>query len=618
VTRAAPRGAGLAIVAGLAGLVIAAGGCGPKAVFGLSSDDNNPQAMSRALGVRRLPAHAQPLNATGHPMAFLVTGGTPRHLVAYDLTAGKVAWSVAAAVSSRVEIGGDYVVAREGAELVARGLADGQVRWKAPIAGTFVGAAADAERAYLVHRIGTDQHPTWLLAAFDGKTGALLWKAPSPGQLGAPAAQGGLVMTPFLTQWLSILDGATGKQLTRIRGLDEQISFVATTSDAAWFGSRRGVFRLDPLAASGAKAHSTYGSATVPQQLEKAGYGPDAFDPVQAGYSASDRVRILWRANPTGDGFQFDGGTVAVHYFRYVLGLDPAGHVRWAYSQPRSDLVASAHTGAALVAISQAGQLIALDPATGAVRSRAKVDTGGAPVLGATFDADGWAPKAAGEPASTTAALVTIARDRDARFEPVKVLAVSTLATLPGEQVTRDLIAMLGDARTSSRLRDTVAKVLSSRADPAGLPALVAALSIRADYLAGTEPIAVGTLARALAALGGKPLDDAARASAVDALVGQLRAPTTSIADARELALALAAVGGAHARTALRSYLLVYRADPELAGANKLVSAVVGALAAGDTEDRAVVRFVADDPRSQGPVAAEARTALAHPPAAHP
>ena len=526
---------------------------------------------------------------------------------------------MAAEVSSRVEVGGDFVVAREGADLVAHGLADGQLRWKAPIDGTFVGAAADAERAYLVHRIGTDQHPTWLLAAFDGKTGALLWKAPSPGQLGAPAAQGGLVMTPFLTQWLSILDGVTGKQLTRIRGLDEQISFVTTTSDAAWFGSRRGVFRLDQLAASGAKARSTYGSATVPQQLEKAGYGPDAFDPVQAGYSASDRVRILWRAQPTGDGFHFDGGTVAVHYFRYVLGLDPAGHVRWAYSQPRSDLVASAHTGAALVAVSQAGQLIALDPATGAVRSRAKVDTGGAPVLGATFDADGWAPAAAGEPAEHDRGA---GRDRARPRRPVRA-GQGAGGLDPGDDAGR-----AGDQGPDCDARRRAH--LGAAARHRGQGAVVARRprpgcrrwSPRCRSGPTTWP--APSRSRSGPWPGRWPRSAASRSTTRP---GPARSTPWSASCARrprrsptpgELVDALAALGGARARTALRSYLLVYRADPEFAGANRLIGAVVGALAAGGPEDRAVVRFVADDPRSQGPVAAEARTALAHRPAAHP
>jgi len=585
-------------------------GCGGKAVFGLSSsNDNDPQALAKALDLRQMSAAPKPIG--GSARAYVVTSGKPRHLIAFDLAGEKAAWNVAADVQSRVAVGGDFVVAREGTDLVARSASDGAVRWKMPIDGQFVGAAADDKRAYVVTQTGTDQKPTWYLIALDGGSGKQLWRTPSTGQLGAPAAQGGLVMAPFLTQWLSILDGATGAQLTRVRSTDDEITFAMTTSDAAWFGSKRSVVRLDEKAATGARGTSTTGMAKIPAQLEKATYAPDGFDAVQAGYSASDRVRILWRADAKGDAWKWQGGGVAVHYFRYVLGLDESGAVRWAYSHPKVELVASAHTGAAIAAVSAGGEVIALDPATGAVRAHAQLDTGGAPVIGATFDADGWSPSGAGEPPSTVQALVAIARDRDARFEGVKELAVGTLAKLPGEQVTRDLLAMLADERTSAKLKETVIGVLASRDDPAGLPALIEALGVKSDVIAGTEPIAVGAVARAVGALAKQPLDEKQKAAAVDALIGQLRAPSTSVGDAVDVVHALAALGGAAAKAPLRTYLLVYRTDAEFAKADALVAATVDATLAAGADDRELVRFVADDARTQPAVADYAKKALA-------
>jgi hypothetical protein len=595
---------------------LALAGCGGKAVFGLSSDDNNSEALTKALAGRQLPATLTPHNAGGSPMVFAVTGGKARHLVAYDLGKSKAAWSVEADIQSRVAVGADFVVAREGKDLVARGLADGGARWHAAIDGTFVGATADAHRAYVVYQAGDNLKPVWWLVAFDGQSGKELWRADSPGQLGAPSAQGGLVMAPFLSQWLSILDGQTGAQVTRVRGVDQEISFVTTTSDGAWFGAKDGVFRLDPLAASGTRAKSTYGTAKVPAQLAKATFAPDGFDAVQAGYSAADRTRILWRAAATGDGWRWGSGAVAVHYFRFVLGLDPEGQVRWAYSQPRVDLVASTHTGAVIAAISAAGEVVALDPATGAVRGRAAIDVAGAPVLGATFDAEGWAPAGTDEAPSTVAALVAIAKDRDARFDAVKELAVSTLAHLPGEQVTHDLLGMLADDRTTAKLRDTVAGVLVARADVGGLPALVEALAVKADIIANTAPTAIGPVARAVGALGDKPLDAAARTGAIAALLGQLWSPSLSVADSVEVVRALHAIGQGAERAPLRTYLMIYRADADFAKADALVGAVVDGLAGGGADDRELLRFVAEDGRTLAPVAAVAKVGAARPLAA--
>ena len=51
-----------------------------------------------------------------------------------------------------------------------------------------------------------------------------------------------------------------------------------------------------------------------------------------------------------------------MHYFRFVFGFDHTGTLLWAYSNPRVELVASEDTGAAILAISQTGDLVALDP----------------------------------------------------------------------------------------------------------------------------------------------------------------------------------------------------------------------------------------------------------------
>jgi hypothetical protein len=70
---------------------------------------------------------------------------------------------------------------------------------------------------------------------------------------------------------------------------------------------------------------------------------------------------------------KFSGDTYAVHYFRYIFGFDLAGELTWAYSQPRVELVASDHTGAAIVGISQNGEIVVLDPKTGAACARRDV-----------------------------------------------------------------------------------------------------------------------------------------------------------------------------------------------------------------------------------------------------
>ena len=585
------------------------GACGPTIVHGLSSDDNNPTRLASALATRTEATAPAPANRLGKPLVFAVVGGAAKKLVAYDLGAGAPLWSVDADVTSRVAVGGDVLVTREGAALAIRRVADGGVRAQIPVVGELVGATTDGERVLIVTQGEARGKPVWTLAAHN-LDGGVLWRNDWPGALGAPAAHRGLVLAPFLKQWLTLLDAKTGAQLTRIRGLDDEISMIRVTGDAAFFGAMTGATRLDERAATGSRAGSTYGTVTLPPALASATFGRDHFDPIQASYSAFDRRRVLWRAAPTGDGWRFEGDLIAVHFFRFVFGLTTTGELRWAYSHPRVELVASDHAGAAIVGVAADGTVVALDPQTGAVRASGKLEVGG-PVLGATIDCDGWAPPPATTTPSTVAALATIARDRDARFEPIKAYAVASMAKLEGAEVSRDLIALIVDPRTPTALHDVVTDLLIKRRDPLGLPAMLETLSVKADFVAGTQPVGIVEVARALAALAGTALtaDDQAKALAV--LEAQAFDPVHAAPARLELVRALIAIGAGRERPILARELMAYRADPGFAAETDLVTAMLAALAAGGDQDRETVRMIAVDVRTTPAIAALAQAALA-------
>lgn len=570
--------------------------CGGKSGFRLTSmNDNDRGELAAALAHRQLPEQASPVNAARAPRVFVLEAGSPKTLVAYDLAAGAVLWKADADVQSKIAVGGDFIVEREGSALVARDQQKGSVRWKVGLVGELVGAAADRDRAYATWHEGT----RYYLAAFDGASGSQLWKTAADGQLGAPSAQGGIVLEPFLAQWLSLVDGKTGKQLARLRGLDQQISIVHVTSQVAYFGSKQGIIRLDSRAANGTRASSTYGEVHVPAQLDKATFGPDAYNPVEEAYTAADRSRVLWSSEPSEGPLEFTGNRFAVHYFRYVFGFDVAGKLEWAYSNPRVELIASDHTGKAILAVSATGEVVALDPATGAVMMKKSLGTT-AQVLGATFDADGWAPAGPEQPVETVAALVQIARDHDARFERVKELAVQAMAKLSGGEVTRQLLAILADSRAPQRLKDTVVDLLVERKDPASLSALTQQLAFHDDYLAKTEAQALGPVARAIAGLGGAKLPHDQIAAALAALQYHLDAPSTQSSDLVFVIDAMAAIGQGAERPALSSHLLLYHCDDDLGGDAAWSQAIVTALDVhGGPGEHELLRQVAEDPRTR-------------------
>ncbi len=508
-------------------------------------------------------------------------------------------WRQPADVASRICVGGSFVAELEGKQLVARDQATGAKTWHVELAGDFVGLAADRDRAYLVW----SERGNGAIAAYDGASGKELWHARADGVLGAPAAQAGVVYVPYASQWLSILDGTKGDQLARVRGIDEQITMLRATSTEAYFGSKHGVFVLDANAANGTRKDGTYASVAVPPQLEHTQYGPDAYDAVQSGYSANDRARILWSG-------PLVHAPYAVAYFRFVFGFDANGMLVWAYSHPRTELVASADTGAALVAISQTGDIVVLDSKTGALRRDRAIGTS-EPVLGATFDADGWAPPDAGQKVETVETLVSIARDHDERFDRVKELAVQALAKLPGGEVTRQLLDVLADPREPDKLKDDVVDLLVARKDPASLAVLTAQLATHDDYLDKTQPVALGPVAKAIAGLGGAKLDPAAVATALGALESHLDAPTTQVPDLVPVIDAMAAIGGGAERAELSAHLLLYHADDGLGGDPAWGVAIVGALAShGGPADRELLRVVAVDPRTRPGLVTILREAL--------
>jgi hypothetical protein len=223
-------------------------------------------------------------------------------------------------------------------------------------------------------------------------------------------------------------------------------------------------------------------------------------------------------------------------------------------------------------------------------------------VLGATFDADGWSPSSPTEKIETAAALVSIARDRDSRFERVKELAVGALAKLPGAEVTAEMLKILADDRAKIVLKDTVAELLVKRRDPAGLPVLVEQLAVHDNHIAKTETQALGPIAKAIGGLAGTGLAKDGIALALAALGSHLEAPSTATADLVHVIAAIAALGGdadGADKPALISHLLLYHADDDRGGDAAWQKAIVTSLLAKPTSaSREALRYVSSDPRT--------------------
>ena len=571
-------------------------------------------------------ARLQPPPTTARNLAVLVLGGTggPR-LAAYDLAGSRVLWTQPAEVTTRVVLGGDVLVhgskpAAGGGSVavVGRDLGNGAVLWQQQLAAgeRLAGYDTDSKSVYLVVQTGATAGRVAsgaAVVALDARAGTVRWRHPLPsGRAAGPAARDGLVAVPVDSQYVILLDSATGSELAQVLSTTEAASFVRALPEGMFYGSR-GVFLLSPSTARGSTREPGYLKAGMPPFVRPF-YWYDLYRPEQTEYSALDRNHILWRVSVDGDRARFRDDLTVVHDYKFFFAFDAtSGQLRWARAYAE-DAVSSTDTGRAILFASALGDIVALDRRTGAKLYEAHLP--GEIVRGAAFDAEGFGPASlAGAPATDAGAatapselvdtLVTIISDKDRRFPDVKLFAIEELGRQPGREPTRKLLDIMGKEGLPPLASQKVGEALAARRDTQSSDMLAGALRSTADYADGQTAPPVEFLAKAVGALG------AGGRVVSPELVAQLRRPETPPAAATQIARALAATGADDAVPALRDFLTMYRADPAYdADPTALIAAAEALLKLGGPADRMLLLFVAEEPHTAAGLRAHLTRAL--------
>jgi outer membrane protein assembly factor BamB len=578
----------------------------------------NPGEIASALAISR------PAPASARSLVFLVLGGAagPR-IAAYDLAGSRLVWTQPGEVTTRIAVGGDVIVhggkpvgpGEGGAVIVARDIGNGAVLWQKALAADerLAGYDIDGGAVYLVvQKVGaTKRETTGSVVALDPRVGKERWRHLLPtGRVAGPAVRGGLVAVPVDSQYVILLDGATGGELAQALSTAEAASFVRALPEGMFFGSR-GVFLLSPATARGSRQSPGYLLAQLPAFVRPF-YWYDLYRPEQQQYSAIDRNHILWRVSVEGERARFRDDTVVVHDYRFLFGFDAtSGALRWAYSHP-SDAVASTDTGSVIAFVSADGDVAALDRVTGARRYQAKL--AGEVVRAATFDAEGFSPMSttsagsetgAGAAPSVVATLGGIVADPDRRFPDLKLFAIEEIGRQPGREATGKLLDILGERGLTPLAVQKTSEALAARRDTQSADLLAAALRMHADYAEGRTAPPVDFLAKAVGALG------PSGRSVTPELVAQLRQPETPTSAAAQIARAMVATGAEEGLPALRDFLTMYRADPAHdADPSALIAAAEALIKLGGAAERRLLLFVAEEPHTVAPLRAHLVRAL--------
>jgi outer membrane protein assembly factor BamB len=587
--------------------------------FSVHTQDNDLATIKPALTRLQQSAVRQaPQNGSGHAMVFVLAGPEKRAvkagekaaapaegektLIGYDLTEGKQVFSVPADVRSRFAVSRGLLVHREGdSGLVLRDVQTGAVRSRVAFepGETLAGLTADEEQVYYVTRAKINGENRSFVTALSA-AGQRVWRLPAQGSVGAPAAAGGLLALPYRYQDVVVLDAKTGAELTRIRQKDEQIGFVRPAAQGFYYGvGTDGVALLTEKSVAGERDKIAYLAPKLGERV-RVFLNWDGYRPEQIEFSAFDRNRLLWDAEQSGEQLRFTGGEAVLHSYRFFFAVDTEkGGLSWAYAQPRNNLMASDLVGNVVLYAAQDGELGALDKKTGGKLLTQKLTLpAGQQVLGATFDAVGYAPSTAQAQRATPLldVLHNIIFDRDSSFLSVKSFAVQALGNIPGKDSAAELIRVVTADGMPQQIARTAGEVLVKRKDPEVAALLCEALKSSYDYLEDKRPKGLDVLARAAAAVGAK--------DAVPVLTQRLTDPSTPAPALKEIVAALTQLGGKDVIAPLRESLLMYRSDAAFsADSDAWKRAGEGLLKIGGEGERRTVQFVALEPRTLPPLA---------------
>jgi len=526
-------------------------------------------------------------------------GGEPSKLFAWDLREGRMLWERPVSAASAPVVAGNLIVTQE-SDIVVRRLEDGEEAFSLDEEGArLVGADGDGRDAVITLAHGPEQSPHGIVVGARGTSVA--WTRDLQLPVGVAAVSNGVVVVPWATQRISVLDmGRGGAERTRVRLRDAVVGHAFVGAGGMYVG-QHGLFRMTESIETGTRREAVY---YEPIARPLPGQPPllrDGYEPVPPPDSARHRVRLEWRVTGEGNQIGLQDDNLYLVFYRYVFALDPAAdEIRWVYTHS-ADLVGASVVSGGILLVTEPGQVIYVSAATGMKQWEASL---GMRVQNAAIRPGDFVPEVqdAAEAPPLSAQLWEAASLTDARLAGGRALATRFLARSEEADVTGQLVELCARRGDPEPVHIAACGAVAERTT--GGDHVRDALRVHGSFLQGIEPPPVGALAKAARNMELRAL--------VPMLLEHLEDPSTPNAELVGLMEGLGGLGHRSAAAPIERFLRLYHAeagDPALVGAAVAATHALAAVAGRDAEP--LLERVASDPLAQAPVREGARAALA-------
>ncbi len=508
---------------------------------------------------------------------------------------GPARWRYDHPLEGRPLIAGSVVVGMGDGELFALDALTGRPHWTRKALGRLRGADDDGDTTLVSIASLSDQRSIVLAVSRNGNVVRQLYEQ---AVIGSPAVFDAFAFLPWNGDRVMIFDLLEGTETARVVS-QEPVSHAFLVSGDLYFGETTAV-RFDEQIV---EARRGGGSRVVLPGRQWPG-DPKWMLPgsqtLPTGATRNDRIRYYARPHSSATGPRLDD--VALSYQRLVIGLRaPQGTTRWVHTG-ESTFLGGAAAEDSFALCDSAGEVRWLDATTGRQLHRLTL---GERLIACIVQSE-RSPGANGSRAAATPLaqqIATALRTHDIRLLPIQLELLEDLASIDGNAVSAQLIALASETHPSiahgqaRRAHPRVALSLRARellaARRSGADAMLAALAPeqpRRAPLAGPShdppglPLArgvlewgrpprapVGPLAAALRAMGDQ--------RAAPLLAHYLNTPSLSYADLAEVALALEQLATTEQLRALIGFFARHRCNRSNPQLSRAVEAIGSGLA---------------------------------------